>query len=83
MADNTTHYDREKIGTVANCAADLIQERLDSDGDSLAWDVANIMVSAIDHLLSSPDASLADIFVEAFGADPDEPEIVMAEYGMD
>lgn len=83
MADNAERYDRDQIGAAANRAADLIQERLDSEGDSLAWDVANIMVSAIDHLLSSPDASLTDIFVEAFGADPDEPEIVMTEYGMD
>lgn len=76
-------YTRDQIGTAANRAADLIQEHLDQDGDSLAWSLVNVMVSATDHLLANPDATLADIFVDNFGADPDDPGTVMAEYGMD
>lgn len=76
-------YARDQIGTAANRAADLIQERLDEDGDSLAWSLVNVMVSATDHLLQHPEATLADIFVDNFGADPDDPGTVMAEYGMD
>ncbi|RBA29122.1 hypothetical protein DQ226_18555 [Dietzia maris] len=73
----------EIVGTAANRAADLIQERLDSDGDELAWNVANIMVSATLELLANPEASLAAIFVKHFGADDADPTTVMAEYGMD
>lgn len=71
------------VGKAANRAADLVQERIDSDGDELAWTVANIMVSATAELLANPDATLADIFVAHFDADPDDPTAVMAEYGMD
>lgn len=81
--ETATTYTRDQIGTAANRAADLIQERLDEDGDSLAWSLVNVMVSATDHLLTNPDAALADIFVDNFGADPDDPYAVMAEYGMD
>lgn len=73
----------EVVGAAANRAADLIQERLDSDGDRLAWDVANIMVSATLELLANPEATLAGVFVKNFGADADDPAEVMAEYGMD
>ncbi|MGN7157994.1 hypothetical protein ACTHRK_18090 [Dietzia cercidiphylli] len=76
-------YTRDQVGTAANRAADLIQERLDEDGDSLAWSLVNVMVSATDHLLQHPEATLADIFIENFGADAADPAAVMAEYGMD
>ena len=82
-AETSAAYTRDQIGTAANRAADLIQERLDEDGDSLAWSLVNVMVSATDHLLTNPEATLADIFIDNFGADPDDPDAVMAEYGMD
>ena len=71
------------VGTAANRAADLIQERLDMEGDELAWSVANIMAAATLELLEDPTADIAAVFVKHFGADPDDPEQVMAEYGMD
>jgi|SRR5699024_9381062 len=71
------------VGTAANRAADLIQDRIDMEADELAWTVANLMVSATLGLLANPEASLADIFVTNFDADEDAPTPVMAEYGMD
>ena len=82
MPAHSARFDLDEIGTAANRAAGLIQERIDQEVDSLAWDIANIMVSAIDHLLTRPTATLEDVFVNAFGADPDDPAPVMTEYGM-
>lgn len=75
-------YTSAKVGEAANRAANLIQEHLDQEADELAWSLVNVMVAATDHLLANPDATLTDIFVNHFDADPDDPEAVMVEYGM-